>query len=143
MGVEEVGVALNGRFLNVKKCIFGFLAGLAVGFIVSGVFWYVQRSRQVREFNDRYAELSRQSTEEIGKLAGTVGLQRDRIGRLESINNGLVEYNRGARQLSEQLAESVSGNATGASEAIGILRRVKEKIKELEDYHNRWYYGGR
>jgi len=113
---------------KAKICCIAFIAGIAIGAAVTGVFVYQQRSRSIRELDNRYALERARSAEAIGRLEADLERERE-------LNRQLREHNNHARELAEGLTDTAKQNVRNLQDAVGLIGEIRKKLKVLEDFY--------
>jgi len=105
-----------------------YIVGFAVGVLGAGLLWNLLQSRQAGKFDERIAEL-------------TVEYEQ----RQREIESGLSDARRiisDARGVVESAAESLGRTTANITEAIAIIREIREQIQDLDYILNGGSAGG-
>jgi hypothetical protein len=120
----------------VPQNIIRFIAGIVIGTIGSGLFFFVLGPGRTGPLDGLAAANAGRTDELVAGLRGTIEEQRTVIGVLESENNRLKEYIRDAGGISHTLTGTVTTSGTYTASAIEVSKKLRAGIEALED----WYY---
>lgn len=105
------------------------IAALSIaGNITGGIGWR-KSIRSAAEYRDTANSLSTKLEELSRENIRITELNRKTREELDNI----IEYNRRAKIIAGELSTEISRDVTGISEIIESIRRIREKVEELEN----------
>lgn len=111
-----------------SRSLLYLFAAFAAGCVLSGIFFYRQRSRSIGELDQRYGHEYTGAAETIGRLEEELGKERE-------LNRALRDHNSRARELAEGLADSSQRNVRNLQDAVGLIGEIRKKLTVLAEFY--------